>query len=224
MTDEKRTGREKERTDTARAVIYRFLSRCFSYPDRELMELFNSARLEEFLQAWHYLSLDTEEAIAMIANWLAQYPDYETALLELDKEYTRLFITAYPKTIAPPYSSVYLDSEQLVWGKSTAEVARLYEAAGLSINEHFHDIPDHIGAELEFASYLIVEQQKSKENAPIPVQELASIERRFLTDHLLRWTPAFFSRVAECSRLTFYHVTASLSRQFVEEETKHLSR
>jgi TorA maturation chaperone TorD len=164
------------------------------------------------------------EDIDSATNWLAKWPSREAALLELEKEYTRLFITAYPKTVAPPYSSVYLDSEQLVWGKSTAEVARLYEAAGLSINEHFHDIPDHIGAELEFASYLIVEQQKTREDASIPIQELASIERRFLTDHLLRWTPAFFSRVAECSRLTFYHVTASLSGQFVEEETKHLSR
>jgi len=224
MTDGGYTGALNEEPAIARAVIYRFLSRYFSHPDRELIELFDSARLEEFLQAWRCLGLESSIDIDSATNWLAKWPSQEAALLELGKEYTRLFVTAYPKVVAPPYSSLYLDSEQLVWGKSTAEVARLYGAAGLGMNGNFHDIPDHIAAELEFTSYLIAEQLKSDEPCSSLAEQLSSLEKRFLTEHLHRWAPAFFSRVVECSAMTFYRVIADLARQFIEWDITHLSR
>ncbi len=223
MTDEKRTVGENERIAIARAVIYRFLSRCFSHPDRELIELFSSARLEEFLQAWCYLGLEGLEHVARVANWLKARPNQEAVLVELEKEYTRLFITAYPKTIAPPYSSVYLDKERLVWGESTAEAARLYEAAGLGISENFHDIPDHIAAEFEFVSYLISEQLRDRDNST-RITALDQIQKDFLSSHLLRWSPEFLSRVAEFSQIPFYQVVAGLAREFLVAETQHLGK
>jgi len=218
------TGVLDEQTNIARAVIYRFLSRCFSHPDRELIELFDSARLEGTPPAWRCLGPESSEDIDKTASWLAKWPNQEAALLELEKEYTRLFITAYPKVVALPYSSLYLDSEKLVWGRSTAEVARLYEAAGLGINEHFHDIPDHIAAELEFASYLITEQLKNAGNDSLHIQQLSSIENRFFIEHLFRWTPAFFSRVIEHSSVPFYQETALLGRQFTDWDAQRLLR
>jgi TorA maturation chaperone TorD len=204
--------------DTARALVYRFLSRCFSHPDRELLELFDSARVEEFLQNWRYLGLGTSESVTRAADWLTKWPSPETALLELQKEYTRLFITAYPRVVAPPYSSVYLGKKRTVWGESTSTVAKLYEAAGLGMGENFHDIPDHIAAELEFASYLIVEQRKQQQSDLDNARKLLDIERKFLTEHLSQWAPAFFSRVAECSRLPFYSEMALLARRFIEAD------
>jgi len=206
----------------ARAVIYRVLARCFSYPDRELVGLFDSARIEEFLESWQYVGLDPTESIAKASSWLVQWSSQETALKELEKEYTRLFVNAYAGVIAPPYSSVYLNKERLVWGKSTAEVARLYEAAGLGIADNFRDIPDHIAAELEFASYLIAEQQKGEQDGSCHAQELAWIEKKFLTEHLFRWAPTFLSRVIECSRVTFYEVMADLALEFAEWDAEQL--
>jgi len=200
----------------ARAVVYRVLARCFAYPDKELLELFHSARLEEFLQSWRYLGLGSSENIAEAANWLAKWPSGEYALFELEKEYTRLFITAFPRVIAPPYSSVYLDRERLVWGGSTAEVVRLYEAAGLGMNQDFHDIPDHIAAELEFASYLIQEQVKGEQGSAPGGQAWSSIEQRLLVGHLFRWVPPFLGRVIGCSVVAFYREIAHLAREFVE--------
>lgn len=206
----------------ARAVIYRLLARCFSYPDRELLEFIDSARIEEFLESWRYLGLDASREIARIASWLEECPIHEAVLKEMEKEYTWLFISAYPRVVAPPYSSVYLDKERLVWGKSTAEVARLYEVTGLGIADKFHDIPDHIAAELEFASYLIAEQQKGEQDGSCHTQELASIEKKLLREHLFRWAPAFFNRVNDCSRVTFYRVMAGLGRQFMEYDAEQL--
>jgi TorA maturation chaperone TorD len=210
-----------EQTAVARAVIYRFLSRCFSHPDVELLTLFDSASLEEFLLSWRYLGLEASESMSKAIAWLASCLSREHALLELQKEYTHLFITGYPKVVAPPYSSIYLDKARLVWGKSTAEVAKLYEAAGLGMSENLHDIPDHIAAELEFASYLIVERQRQLESDPANARKLLSIEYRFLTEHLSKWAPAFFSRVAECSRLPFYSDMARLAQKFIGVDASH---
>jgi len=160
--------------------------------------------------------------MAGAANWLEGWPDQETVLLELEKEYTRLFVNAYPKAAALPYSSVYLDKECLVWGRSTAEVARLYESVGLSINEDFHDLPDHIAAELEFASHLITEQLKGDQDGPPATQHLSSIEKRFLSEHLCRWAPLFFNRVAEQSVVSFYQAMAELAHRFVKWEAQRL--
>lgn len=215
-------GISGEQTNIARAVIYRFLSRCFSHPDRDLIELFDGARLEEILQARRCLGLEKPQDIEEAANWLAKWPSQETALLELGREYTGLFINAYPKVIAPPYSSLYLDSDKLVWGRSTAGVARLYEAAGLSISREYHDIPDHIGAELEFASYLIAGQLKNDAHRASPAEQLACLEKRLLAEHLHRWAPAFFNLVVESASAGFYQAAALMGRQFIERDMSHL--
>ena len=208
----------------ARAVVYRFLSQCFSHPDGELLELFRSAKLEEVIQSCHYLGLNTSEIVAIANNRLAARLNPQDALMELEKEYTRLFITAYPKVIAPPYSSVYLDKGRFVWGQSTAEVAKMYQAAGLDISKNFHDIPDHIAAELEFASYLIQEQIISGLHTRQANHELPSIENRFLEGHLFRWALTFFHQVSESSPTTFYGIIARLAAQFIAWDAQRLNK
>lgn len=213
---------ENQGTAIARAVVYRFLSRCFSHPDADLFELFEGVRLQEFLQAWQCLGLDAGETVAGITSWLAQFPGRDTTRLELDKEYTRLFVAAYPKVVAPPYSSIYLN-EGLVWGQSTSEVIKLYKSAGLDISIDFHDIPDHIAAELEFLSYLILEQQRVDRADTGLTGMLASVEKQFLADHFLRWTPSFLSRVVENSRCVFYSGIARLSLIAIDHESRHIN-
>ena len=212
----------KAQISFARAVIYRVLSRCFSYPDKELIELFDIARVEEFFHSWRLLGLN-DETITQVTSWLAGFDDREAALSELEKEFIRLFARPYPEVLVQPYGSVYVNSERLIWGRSTAEVARLYEAAGLGMNESFHDIPDHIAAELEFASYLIAEQLKSGEHDSSSAEQLHYIEKKLLTEHLHRWSPVFFNRVIECSRVTFYQATAFIGRQFIGWDKQYLS-
>jgi len=204
-------------------VIYRFLSRVFAYPDLELISLFDKAELAEFLANWRKLGIDAEADADRVTTWLTQYPDYGTALLELCKEYTRLFITAYPKAVAPPYSSIYLDKDRLIWGESTTDAALFYKLAGLSLNEDFHDVPDHIAAELEFVAYVITEQLRNNElGLPLPGRFI-SIEKRFLNEHLFKWVPLFFSKVAACSTLTFYQVMANLALRLIERDLEYLA-
>jgi len=210
------------RISIARAVIYRVLARCFSYPDAELLELFENARAEEISQSWCCLGL-SKERITSVTDWLAGCHTREAALMELEKEFIRLFARPYPQTLIQPYGSVYLDNGRLIWGRSTADVARLYEAAGLGMAEGFHDVPDHIAAELEFASYLIAERLKDSEQRSSSAEQLCSIEKRLLTEHLHRWAPTFFNQVSERSRAAFYQAIGGLAQQFVEWDAEHLN-
>lgn len=201
-----------------RSLVYGFFSQCFSYPDNDLLGLFENGKVEEYLKGFHYLNLDTPDEIGKIVSYFKEFPAPEVTLKELQKEYTRLFINARPHVIAPPYSSIYLDGIWRVWGESTSEIIKLYTLAGVKIVDDFHDIPDHIATELEFASCLIDGQIRDGENSPTRKQSLVSIEKRFLNEHLFRWACAFFRRVIEGTKITFYKEIALLAQKFVEGE------
>jgi len=209
---------EKHVIGLARAVVYRFLARCLSYPDMELTGLFTGDRLADVLDSWSVLGLDASAQMKEITTWL-ESAGPEASLDKLEVEYTRLFVNAYPRIPAPPYSSVYLDKDRQVWGPSTAQAGRFYEEAGLSPSEDFADIPDHISAELEFISYLILEQQKLRPEGTAAGQDTVEIEGRFLADHFLKWVAQFLNQVVKSTENTFYGAIAHLALRFVELET-----
>jgi len=218
------TALEEQKRDITlnRAVIYRALAQCFSYPNMELLDSFTNHKMDVDLESWCCFGLDASDGIARIIAWLTQFSEREVALEELGRDYTRLFINASPKMLAPPYGSVYLDKHYRIWGQSTSDVVKLYQMAGLGISESFCDLPDHIVAELEFASYLIAEQQRYHEDSPTSTQNLAAIEKEFLTKHLFKWAPAFFGLVIDNSRTVFYRETALLAKEFIDWDTKRI--
>jgi len=210
-------ARENHVIGLARAVVYRFLARCFSYPDMELTGLFMGDSLAEILDSWSVLGLDASAEMKEITAWLKSAGS-EASLDKLEIEYTRLFVNAYPRIPAPPYSSVYLDKDRQVWGPGTAQAGRFYEEAGLSPSEDFADIPDHVSAELEFISYLILEQQKLQPEGTSAGRDTVEIEERFLADHFLKWVAQFLNQVVKSTENAFYGTVAHLALRFVELE------
>ena len=68
-------------------------------------------------------------------------------LEDAQAEYTRLFISAYPAVLCPPYESYY--REGLLYGNSSVESAEWYRRRGLDFT--FEGEPaDHLSVELEF--------------------------------------------------------------------------
>ena len=205
----------------ARASAYKLLARCFSYPDLQLLDLFSGDIAGECVGLLASLGVDAAGGVARIAEWLDGHVSPDAALVDLQREYTRLFINAYPRTVVPPYSSVYLDTERRVWGASTAQVVRMYEAAEVGVTEDFHDIPDHIAAEMEFGCYLAQQsmgQGQSGQNAP----DLASIVIGFLRDHLLRWAPLFLPQVSQLTISQFYREIAEIGFSFLQREAQRV--
>jgi len=208
----------------ARFLIYGHLAISFSYPDADLVSFFLSGEIDEYAECYRHLGIKPDESIGKIISWLRECSDQKVAIRELELEYTRLFITAYPRIPAPPYASIYLEDDRLVWGNATVEALKIYREAGLEVSDDFRDVPDHIAAELEFVSYLISSQLEAREKGNNErLSKMLSIQERFLADHLLKWSIPFFDIVIESTGSTFYRESSALARKFMKAEISRLS-
>lgn len=92
-------------------------------------------------------------------------------------EYTRLFISAFPSLLCPPYESFYRDGQ--LYGQAIDELAALYEKAGLAYSCETQPL-DYLPTELEFYAL---------------TGEDAMLQR------LREWVPQFAEQVTEHSPL-----------------------
>ena len=110
--------------------LYRYFSLLFSYPTEE--------RMKELVE----ISQDANGSLARSLELLTRVP-----IEELQAEYTRLFISAYPKLLCPPYESFY--REGVVYGNSSIEVGEWYAKQGLRFSLE-GEPPDILSAELDY--------------------------------------------------------------------------
>ncbi|MFC1861767.1 molecular chaperone [Chloroflexota bacterium] len=206
----------------ARMLFYRFLGQAFSYPETAFADiLLKDGMWDELRDADDVLGRCAEQTIAEMEIFVSQYSGNAQKLLtDLQIEYTYLFINAVPRVPAPPYESVY-SGRGLLMGEPVSRVLHLYREAGLIISESYDALPDHIGAELEFMFYLVQQETKAKQTDE---RERADTWRekqsRFLSEHLLQWSPPFMARVTQNARMPFYRLLAELLGAFFNTEQK----
>ncbi len=123
-------------------------------------------------------------------------------LAALKQDYTRLFI-GLEKILAPPYASVYLSEDHLLYGSPVLDVRQFYKKFGLSVNPMNRVPDDHIGFELYCLSFLL-------ENA------VQAALREFLSIHLNTWLPSFLPLVEKKAETDYYRGLALLTLGFVE--------
>jgi TorA maturation chaperone TorD len=137
---------------------------------------------------------------------LMQKPEAEL-LEDLAVEYTHLFLG--PGKHISPHESVHHQREDGQWGKlwgaSTVEVKRFIEATGLTYNEEFKGLPDHISVEFEFMQQLTLREEKAWKEDPGQAQACRQVEKKFIEEHLIRWVPAFCEMVIQEAESPFYH-------------------
>ncbi len=155
-------------------------------------------------------SLMAIEEIAQENHWL--YDSLaelkEMSLEHWQAEHTQLFINGHPKTLCPPFESVYRHT--MMNGPACGEIEQLYQSIGL---ETVADVPsDYLGIMLECAAYLL--EQKSfppSETENVNEDNLLHIEesawKHFQTlwqDHLAKWVPRFANDLQKHSQLRLY--------------------
>lgn len=191
-----------------RGDCYRFLAACFYLPQKDLFaqeDLFENLRksLEPVCPEAARLSIGMREA------FLRSSDD------DLSAEYARLFVGPY-KLRAPPYGSVYLDKGRRVMGDSTMEVMSFYREEGLSIDDAFKELPDHICAELEFMYYLIHKELEALNNSDTnKALEYKEKQDLFLNRFLRRWVPLFCEETREGTNSEFYRVLVDCLLTFI---------
>ncbi len=135
---------------------------------------------------------------------------FEDTPEEIAADFAGLFLS--PEMHLSPHESLYnysIDETPKLWGKATEEVQANYRAAGLMIDEEASLLPDHVGVELLFMSYLV-------ENG------LSEQQKPFMEEHLIRWVPDYCDEVEKHAQTTFYRETAALVKEFLISEHEQL--
>lgn len=163
----------------------------YSDGNRDLYALLGDLDAEEAASSWPFAS--GEEARTALERM--QKAIRESASDELLWEYRRLFVGPAPKA-APPWGSVYLDKDQVIFGTSTLDLRGWMRENGIAMQGADREPEDHIGRMLFLMSWLA-------ENRP----ELLGA---FLQEHFLTWAPHFLEVVVRESESDFFQALAQL--------------
>lgn len=197
----------------ARLLLVRFLARGFSYPDAELLALLGEEITWEQLRAAdEALALKAGPTLAEMQARLSGYGgDADRLRLDLEVEYTHLFITARPHVPAPPYESAY-QGRGLLMGEPVSQVLEAYREADLAMHRDYDALPDHVAAELEFVGYLLHQEiEAGQAGDDLSAAEWRGRQQRFWQEHLLRWGPKFLEKATSAARQPFYRLLAELA-------------
>ncbi|MBQ3106804.1 MAG: molecular chaperone TorD family protein, partial [Eggerthellaceae bacterium] len=114
----------------------------------------------------------------------------------LTAAYTRLF-RGPAKLPAPPWGSVYMDRDQVLYGWTWVELRNWMRAHGIQGTYDENDPEDHFARMLLLCSFL--------------ANEKPGLLCEFLADHLLCWSERFLALLQEASATLSYPVYEGLA-------------
>lgn len=176
------------------AVTGRVLGSLFYYPP----ENDNNAEIIAVLQepTWHEEWPFALPSLANINPLLQSSAQKDEPLSEV---WQRLFIGPYALP-APPWGSVWLDKERIVFGDSTVELRQWMRAKGIEPVTTQKEPEDHFGLILMLAAWL------AEQNRRADLEEL-------LAWHLLPWSTHFLDVLIAKANSDFYCALAILAKE-----------
>lgn len=127
---------------------------------------------------------------------------------DLTEQYQNLFIGPN-ELVAPPWGSVYLDPECVIFGNSLLALRDFLKRHQIAFQAQQDEPEDHIGLMLMLAAYLA-------ETRPHLLVE-------FLSQHLLTWAPHFLAKLANVENPPFYQGLAQLTLITLDDWKQKLS-
>ncbi|MBM4761066.1 molecular chaperone TorD family protein [Bacillus sp. B15-48] len=193
-----------------KANLYKCLSELYNKPSDRLLSFFEP--LKSSLVALYPDLVTLSEKLEEEFNNLYTL---DKELTNLTVEHAKLFIGPFD-VLAPPYSSIYLESGRQLQGESTTYAEKIYHEAGIAISEGFKDVPDHIKVELEFVYYLYYQYVETNEVSHL------HILTKFIHTHLSKWVMPFKEQLLGRANLDFYRTLGELTANVVMAEREEL--
>ena len=204
----------------ARSFIHRHLAQAFEDPTPD---------------SWRWLTdaqtiLSLRSAAAVLGGSLSSQA--ELLIRALQPEAVEPFLNAYlaafghaARGSCPLNEIEYGDikADPLFQPHRLADLAAFYRAFGLEVAGDAGERHDHICLELEFMCVLAAKEAFALEHQ-LDADELAlcrDAQKKFLREHLGRWTPAFTRRLAAATTDPALGKLAEFTRAFVESECAH---
>ncbi len=122
---------------------------------------------------------------------------------EISADFNYLF--EYPGGKLQPVESFYIQTQ----GNPSTEAAEFYAAAGLTIDEEFHYIPDHLSLEFLFMSYLIN-------------NKMLDLQKNFLEEHIMNWVPYYCEEIKKQAKTVFYREIAEITNDFLAADYEEI--
>lgn len=194
---------------TAETLAFGFINRVFyEKPDGEFI---NTLVSEDLFAQWPLGAEDesTITGLAILQEFCAGWQ--EDDLHALKRDYQQLFIGP-DRLPAPPWESVYLSVEGLVFEEQTAAVRQLYADYGLQAANLYKEPDDHFGLEMAFMAHLGTLGLEAIGRGDVEtVQAHLEAQQDFLREHLLLWGPEFLNRVIDSAQTAYYRGAAYLA-------------
>jgi len=194
-----------------RITLYSLISRLMIIEvDKEFLEFLESNR-------------DILELFPNYKDW-GKRKEFSNSILKeryLDVDYANLFLLHLV-----PYESFYTRDDQMIESGGDNPVLSLYNSFDFRVELEKARVvsPDHIGVELEFM-YMLTEALKKAYEAGDEdgVKEILQVQKGFMQDHLLNWSPMFLINMKKESRTALYHDGADLALEFLLSDFEYIN-
>lgn len=134
-----------------------------------------------------------------------------------------MLLTGVGRAIAPAWESIYLSREHLIFQEQTIQVRRWYARFGLQFERLNNEPDDHIGIELSFIAHLAgLALEALADGDEARLNELLQSQRDFLSEHLLRWAPAWVNLMLEHARSDYFRGLALLTQGVLQAAAQEL--
>ncbi len=149
---------------------------------------------------------ETQTGLELLQRWADENRDgiSDAEIGALKQDQVNLFIGIY-QVLAPLWESVYSSEKHLLFQEQTLQVREWYSRFQLQAERIHREPDDHIGLEFLFIANLAGRAlQALEENNEPDFDELIQAQRDFLSEHLLRWGPAWAKLVKKHAQTDFY--------------------
>lgn len=199
--------------DTLRSEVYLLLSEAYKQPNAQFIadqpDIFN------FLSQ-AFRELDYNLPSTLYADW----PTMANNVITLADQYRQSFIFPIQSRIVP-VESIYRQwtndktaevsfakEKGLLMSDHAMHMNSLYDACGITIPTEYHSMPDHVCLELEFAAFLL--EQQETERYMIFINEHLNWLNELAEDAESQGIPDFYRNVV---KLTAQFLAIELRRQ-----------
>jgi len=177
---------------------------------------------EEFLE-----NIEKDEALL---SFFPNYRDWskrkELTRAQLIEQYYNVDFTNLFLMHLVPYESFYTRDDQMIESGGDNPVVELYNDLDFRVELDSARVvsADHIGVELEFMYMLCTATKKALDaDDKEGVCELLEVQRAFLKEHLLEWTPLFLINAKKESRTPLYHDGSELTLEFLLSDFEYVN-
>jgi len=177
---------------------------------------------EEFLDTIE----NDEDLLALFPNYKAWDKRQTLSRKELVDEYYNVDFTNLFLMHLVPYESFYTRDDQMIESGGDNPVLDLYHEFDFTVKLDKARVvsPDHIGVELEFMYMLCIAALNAfTADDKDSLCELFQVQRAFLKEHLLEWTPLFLINAKRESRTPLYHDGTELTLEFLLSDFEYVT-